>query len=360
MAAHRGRTATRRGVAPRRAATLLAGAALVVALRSRAFAVAECGASAQNECEDRSSRRQVLQSSLAAMSLESALAPAWAAEEKDVVLNNGLKFPKVSFGLQIYNDDTAQQLTELSLSLGYRNFFSSVLAGNQPGFAKGLKASGVPRDEVFVCGSVVSNRARGFKPAYLATKRGISQNLAAFQQGGLTYVDMMMLDYPGPDCESIKGQWEAFEEMLASGKTKSLAVSNFSPEQLDCILSNQTATKPAVNQLPYSISYAEPQILEENKKRGILVQAWAPLGGSTGGISKKAQTLCGEIGKNYGKSWAQVALRWILEQGRPSSRCVRSARVVVTPKGLSWECQDIDIFDFKLSAEDLAALEKIA
>lgn len=72
-----------------------------------------------------------------------------------------------------------------------------MLAGNQPGFAKGLSNSGVPREEVFVCGSVVSNRARGFKAAYRATKRGLDANMVAFATGGLTYVDMMMLDYPG-------------------------------------------------------------------------------------------------------------------------------------------------------------------
>lgn len=315
---------------------------------ARAFAAELCETGNAHGCEDRG-RRHVLQSSVAALSGAStaqlAAAPALAVGGDVAVLNNGMKFPKASFGLQIYNDDTAQQLTEMALSLGYRNFFSSVLAGNQPGFAKGWKASGIPREEVFVCGSVVSNRARGFKAAYRATKRGCDANLAAFLTGGITYVDMMMLDYPGPDCDSIKGQWEAFEEMLAAGQTKSLAVSNFSPEQLDCLLSNTTATPPAVNQLPFSISYVEPNVLEENKKRGILVQAWAPLGGSTGGISKRAQQLCGDIGKKYGKSWAQVALRWIVDQGATFSTQTRSKKHFQ---------EDIDIFDFKLSAEDLA------
>jgi len=348
-----------------RAAVLVSVLVLCKVWYNRAFAAEVCETGNAHGCEDRG-RRHVLQSSVAALSASAAAPPALAVGGDVAVLNNGMKFPKASFGLQIYNDDTAQQLTEMALSLGYRNFFSSVLAGNQPGFAKGWKASGIPREEVFICGSVVSNRARGFKAAYRATKRGCDANLAAFLTGGITYVDMMMLDYPGPDCDSIKGQWEAFEEMLAAGQTKnprnqrlalqlrtplSKKVSNFSPEQLDCLLSNTTATPPAVNQLPFSISYVEPNVLEENKKRGILVQAWAPLGGSTGGISKRAQQLCGEIGKKYGKSWAQVALRWIVDQGATFSTQTRSKKHFQ---------EDIDIFDFKLSAEDLATLEKVA
>ncbi|OLQ15195.1 Methylecgonone reductase [Symbiodinium microadriaticum] len=107
-------------------------------------------------------------------------------------------------------------------------------------------------------------------------------------------------------------------EMLAAGQTKSLAVSNFSPDQLDCLLSNSSATPPMVNQLPFSISYAEPNILEENSKRG-------------------------EIGKKYGKSWAQVALRWIVDKG--STEHFK---------------EDLDIFSFKLSPDDLAKLETVA
>mmetsp|Transcript_118110 Transcript_118110/g.280423 ORF Transcript_118110/g.280423 Transcript_118110/m.280423 type:complete len:347 (+) Transcript_118110:39-1079(+) len=283
--------------------------------------------------------------------LSAGAPPAIAAGGDVVLLKNGLKFPKASFGLQIYGDDVAQQLTQTSLSLGYRNFFASVLAGNQKGFAKGFQASGVPREEVFICGSVVSNRAKGYKSAYKATKKGCQENLQEFAAGGITYLDMIMLDYPGPNCDSIKGQWQAFEEMLAAGQTKSLAVSNFSPDQLDCLLSNSSATPPMVNQLPFSISYAEPNILEENSKRGVVVQAWAPLGGSTGGISKPARRICEEIGKKYGKSWAQVALRWIVDKGATFSTQTRSTEHFK---------EDLDIFSFKLSPDDLAKLETVA
>lgn len=266
-----------------------------------------------------------------------------------VQLGNGLAFPTASFGLQVYDDATGQQLTELALSVGYRNFFASVLAGNQKGFARGVKASGVPREEMFICGSVLSNSASGFESAYQATKRGCRENLEAFAVGGIDYVDMIMLDYPGGDCESIRGQWRAFEEMYKAGKTRSLAVSNFSPEQLDCILQGGTTVAPVVNQLPYSVRSHDAKAVEENTKRGVVVQAWSPL--KSGQPSLFANKVCEEIGKSYGKSAAQVALRWIVQSG---------ATFTTQTKSRDHFVEDLNIFDFQLSEAEMQRLGAIS
>ncbi|CAJ1337397.1 unnamed protein product, partial [Effrenium voratum] len=101
---------------------------------------------------------------------------------------------------------------------------------------------------------------------YLSTKKGCAENLEALSAGGITELDMILLDYPAKDCETIRGQWKAFEEMLAAGQTKSLAVSNFSPEQLDCILQTD-ATPPVLNQLPYSLKNYDSNAVKENAKR---------------------------------------------------------------------------------------------
>lgn len=265
-----------------------------------------------------------------------------------VTLKSKLTFPVASFGLQIYDDKTAEELTKTAISVGYRNFFASVLAGNQQGFARGVAASGVPREELFICGSVLSNRARGFDSAYQLTKRGNKENLNAFAVGGITYVDQIMLDYPGPDCDSIRGQWKAFEEMLAAGQTKSLAVSNFSPQQLDCILSDPSATVPDVNQLPFYVGNYDPSAVEENRKRGILVQAWSPLG--AGRITGRARAACTQIGEAKGKSFAQVALRWIYQKGATFSTQTRKREHFV---------EDLSIFDFELSQSEMDRLDAL-
>jgi 2,5-diketo-D-gluconate reductase A len=266
-------------------------------------------------------------------------------------LSDGTKFPLASFGLQVYDDNAAYKLTLTALEVGYRNFFASVLAGNQKGFARAVKDSGIPREELYICGSVVSNRASGFDDAKKSTTKGWKRNMECFALGDISYLDQIMLDYPGPDCSSIQGQWVSFEEMHAQGLTKTLSVSNFSPAQLDCVL-EQAKVKPVVNQLPYGVANHPGNSIAENQKRGILVQAWAPLGGSLGGrFNSSMKGTCGDIGKKYGKSFAQVALRWIVQSG--GSFTTQSQKK-------SHFAEDLDIFDFELTSEEMETLNRLA
>lgn len=274
-------------------------------------------------------------------------------------LSDGTLFPQCSFGLQIYDNDTAYKLTKLALESGYRNFFASVLAGNQRGFAKAVKdsstgggATSIDRKDIFICGSVVSNRAQGFEAAYRATTQGWKRNLQEFAAGDITALDQIMLDYPGPDAESIRGQWKAFEDMHAEGLVKTLSVSNFSPRQLDVVL-QVAKVKPVVNQLPFSVAYhPDDNVIAENAKHGVLVQAWAPLGKSLGGrFSSSIKGKCAEIGRKYNKSFAQVALRWILQKG---------VCFTTQSKNKDHFAEDLDIFEFELSSEDMAILDALA
>jgi diketogulonate reductase-like aldo/keto reductase len=267
-------------------------------------------------------------------------------------LSDGTKFPLASFGLQVYGDDTAYKLTLTALQVGYRNFFASVLAGNQKGFAKAVKDSGIPREELFICGSVVSNRASGFEDAKKQTTKGWKRNMECFAAGNIDYLDQIMLDYPGPDCSSIQGQWASFEEMHKLGLTKTLSVSNFSPAQLDCLL-GKCEVKPLVNQLPYCVAYhPSKNSVAENTKRGLLVQAWAPLGGSLGGrFSSSMKETCAQIGKKYNKSFAQVALRWIVQTGACFS---------TQSQNKEHFAEDLEIFDFELTADEMATLSQLA
>ncbi|KAJ8599693.1 hypothetical protein CTAYLR_004757 [Chrysophaeum taylorii] len=268
--------------------------------------------------------------------------PANAAVGPAKRLSDGVSFPLVSFGLQIYDDERARKYTLTALECGYRNFFASVLAGNQRGFGRAIRESGIPREDIFVCGSVLSNRARGFDAALRATARGCDENVAALGVGPL---DMIMLDYPGPDAESIRGQWQGLEEMKKAGGVRSLAVSNFSPQQLDVVIKDDG--KPSVNQLPFGVGYkpeTNRRLLEENTKRGVFVQAWSPL--RVVGPTAKAE--CAQVGQAYGKSPQQVALKWILQKGA-------SFTTQTTSKAHFLE--NIDIFDFTLSDADVARLD---
>jgi len=277
------------------------------------------------------------------------LAPAHAAVTgggQSVKLSDNSPFPAASFGLQVYDDEAAYKYTTMALEAGYRNFFASVLAGNQRGFGKAVRASGIPRDEIYVCGSVLSNRASGADAAYAASKRGCDANFAAL---GLGQLDMIMLDYPGPDAASIEGQWKALEAMRKEGGVKSLALSNFSPQQLDVVLGLKDTARPTVNQLPFGVGFKPSlnrDLLAANNARGILVQAWSPLRV----LSPKAKEICAAIGKPRGKSAQQVALRWIVDKGATYT-CQTTSKAHFQ--------EDIDIFDFKLSADELARLDAV-
>ena len=278
------------------------------------------------------------------------------SQPTSVLLEDKYEFPLVSFGLQIYDDATAYKLTMTALEVGYRNFFASVLARNQKGFAKAVRDSGIPRDQLFICGSVVSNRARGYDAARIATTQGWQANMNAFAAGNIDYLDQIMLDYPGPDVASIRGQWKAFEDMRNEQLVRTLSVSNFDGPQLDAILldpAQQHTYRPVVNQLPYSVAY-HPSVLRANQQRNILVQAWAPLGGSLGGrFNARIRQACADIGatKKGTKSAYQVALRWVLQQG-----------VAVCTQTTKREhfVEDLNIFDFTLTADEMKTLEQLA
>jgi len=285
--------------------------------------------------------------------------PSVALAESDIVtkinpiatLSDGSQFPLASFGLQVYDDNTAYSLTLTALECGYRNFFSSVLAGNQKGFARAVKDSNVPRKDLYICGSVVSNRANGFDNAKTETTKGWMKNMEAFGVGGIDYLDQIMLDYPGPSCDSIRGQWSAFEEMHKQKLTKSISVSNFSADQLDCVL-NTATVKPVVNQLPFSVAYHPGEVVAENNKRGILVQAYAPLGGSLGGrFDGGVKKACSLIGKQHDKSYAQVALRWVIQNG---------GSFTTQTKNKDHFSEDLNIFDFELTQNEMQTLNSLA
>jgi len=271
------------------------------------------------------------------------------------------QFPLASFGLQIYDNDTAYKLTTDALEVGYRNFFASVLAGNQKGFAQAIRDSNIPRDELYICGSVLSNRATTYSDAYKLTTRGCMENLSVMNKnsnGKIDYLDMIMLDYPTKSEEGVIGQWDSFLEFQNDQHVAHLAVSNFNARQLDLCIKNETGKNgsgviPTVNQLPVSIANHPRGMMEENSKRGVHVQSWSPLS-STLPRYKNAMK---EVGERYvgadgqRKSAAQVGLRWVVQNG--GSYCVQS-------KKSTHFAEDLNVFDFELSQRDMDLLNGLS
>merc|ERR1712187_551403 len=157
-------------------------------------------------------------------------------------------------------------------------------------------------------------------------------------------LDMLMLDYPskGAGCDGVLGQWRAFEEAYAAKKVRTIAVSNFSPEQLKCITANSSATVPSVNQMPYSVGHGADTVIADDGALGVFVQAYSPLSGVD-----SSDPLLTKIGAAHKKSWAQVALRWIAQ---------RNATINTQSTKLSHLQEDVDIFDFTLSEAEMSQL----
>ena len=173
--------------------------------------------------------------------------------------------------------------------------------------------------------------------------------MAAMSTGGIDHLDMIMLDYPGPDSDSIVGQWRAFEDFKKEGFVDDLAVSNFNANQLDVVL-KMAEVKPCLNQLPYSLAYHPKGVLDYNRERGIPVQSWSPL--SRVLTNPNYRVVLSSIGAKYGKSAAQVALRWIVQSGSGGGFSTQ------TKKRSHFE-EDLKVFDFELTTEDMNQLTQM-
>lgn len=267
-----------------------------------------------------------------------------AAIAPSVKLNNGVEMPLLSFGANLYPRPTCLQATTWAIEAGFRFIWSSEIIGEdcQSAQRQAIEASGVPRAELFIAGTVNTQSCAGLDDCYQKTKAGSERQFAVL---GATKLDMLMLDYPASSgCDGIKGQWKAFEEIYSAQRVRTIAVSNFEEAQLQCVVSTPGATVPSVNQVEYNVGLGHLQGLTSmNRKFGVLMQAYSPLG--SGGLLH--DPLLVQIGKQHGKSAAQVALRWLLHQGVAAN---------LASTKLEHLREDVDVFDFDLDANEVSQL----
>merc|ERR1711907_126933 len=196
-----------------------------------------------------------------------------------VKLNNGVDMPIVAFGANVWDAPVCNNATALALKAGFRFIWSSTLIGAdcQSAQADAIASSGLKREDIFLAGTVNTQDCSSGESCYSTT---LSDAQAQFTTLKSSTLDMLMLDYPSSgDCDSIAGQWRAFEELYAAKKVRTIAVSNFSPEQFACILSNTSAVVPSVNQMQYSVGeQVAPSAAALYAKHGIVLQAYSPLG----------------------------------------------------------------------------------
>ena len=251
------------------------------------------------------------------------------------ILNNGIKMPMVGFGVfQIHDAKTTQTVVEEAIKTGYRLIDTAQVYGNEEAVGKAIKASGVPREELFITTKLwISDFS------YEAAKDAFNESLRRLD---LDYVDLYLLHQPFGD---IFGVWRALEELYKEGKIKAIGVSNFKPDQLANLATFNEVT-PAVNQIELHVFNQKEDEQAYMLSKGVQTESWGAF--AEGQFDVFNNPVLKEIAEKYSKTTAQVMLRWQLQRGIVSlSKSANPERVR----------QNFDIFDFELSAEDM---DKIA
>ncbi|GAB1450026.1 aldo/keto reductase [Draconibacterium sp.] len=253
-----------------------------------------------------------------------------------VSLNIGVKMPRLGFGTNTLNGPTCVQCVSDAISVGYRLVDTAHVYGNEEFVGEGIKQSGVQREELFITSKLWVDFY-----GYDITKKAFETSLNKL---GLEYLDLYLLHRPRGD---VKGAWKALEDLYEKGKIKSIGVSNFDSKQLD-ELKDYAKIIPAINQIETHAFFQQHDSYKTLKEAGVQMEAWSPFAAGRNNIFSN-QTLA-DIGKKYNKSIAQVCLRWHFQRG-----------IVAIPRSSqkAHMIENLNIFDFELSATDLQTISKL-
>lgn len=255
-----------------------------------------------------------------------------------IVLNNGVAMPQLGFGVWQVPDREAESAVATALEAGYRSIDTAALYANEEGTGRAIAASGIPREEIFVT-TKVWNSDHG----YDSTLRAFDTSLAKL---GLDHVDLYLIHWPTPARDRYVDTYKALEKLYADGRVRAIGVSNFLPEHLDRLIA-ETSVIPAVNQIELHPQLQQQAAREYHAEQGIATEAWSPLGSGRGLLEIPAiQT----IARKHARTPAQVVLRWHLQLGN-----------IVIPKSVtpSRIRENLEVFDFSLDEEDLAAFRAL-
>ncbi|WP_276859272.1 aldo/keto reductase [Limosilactobacillus ingluviei] len=260
-----------------------------------------------------------------------------------IKLNNGVEIPCVGYGTFRTDPAVTAQAVQDAIAAGYRHIDTAKVYENEAGVGQGIKAAGVPREELFVT-SKLWNTDRGYE----ATKAAFQ---ASLDRLGLDYLDLYLIHWPanekqfGADAAKINAEtWRAMEELYEAGKIRAIGLSNFMPHHVAELLKT-AKIKPMVDQIEVHPGWTHAEEIKKLQAMDIVVEAWGPLGGQ--GATVLVDPTMQKIAAAHGKSTAQVSLRWILQQG-----------VVPLPKSVHVDRlkQNMELFDFELSNEEMQTI----
>jgi 2,5-diketo-D-gluconate reductase A len=251
-------------------------------------------------------------------------------------LNDGTEIPQLGFGVwRVRNEDSIPAVAK-ALAVGYRHIDTAALYRNEQGVGEAVRASGVPREEIFVTTKVwPSDYGREAAPAAVE---------ASLRRLDLEYVDLLLLHWPAPGRDLYVETWQALERLAADDdRVRAIGVSNFNDQHLRRLVA-ETDTVPALNQVELHPTLTQSDLRATHRELGVATEAWSPLGQSE---DLRHPTIAA-IADRVGRTPAQVVIRWHLQIGNiviPKS---------VTPSRIE---ENVAVFDFELADEDVAAID---
>jgi len=264
----------------------------------------------------------------------------------NLTLNNGVEMPALGFGVFQTPPDVTADAVHTALATGYRLIDTAAAYGNEREVGEAIRRSSLARDEVFI------------ETKVWISDYGYDQTLHAFDKSaaklGTDQIDLLILHQALPSRFDLTQEaYRALETLLADGRLRAIGVSNFMPGHLGALL-ERAAVVPAVNQVEVHPYFTQPSVQEADLEHGILTQAWSPIGGITSyrgtGTSTFDDPAIAAIAAAYGKTPAQVMIRWHLQEGRSAiPKSVRPERIA----------ENFDVFDFELTTEELKILDTL-
>lgn len=251
-----------------------------------------------------------------------------------ISFSNGHSIPQIGLGVWKAPNDGAVTAVQTALEAGYRHIDTAAVYENEEGVGRGIRASGVARDEIFLT-TKVWNENQG----YDSTLRALDESLKRL---GQDYIDLYLIHWPSPWRGRYVETWHALIKAQEDGRVRSIGVSNFTAEHLDRII-DETGVIPVLNQIELHPRFQQKRLREAHAQRGIKTQSWSPLGQG----QLLSNPVIARIAEKHGRTPAQAIIRWHIDNG-----------LIVIPKSVtpSRIVENFNVFDFALDAEDMAAI----
>ena len=260
------------------------------------------------------------------------------ADSPITTLNNGVQIPQLGFGVWRVSNDASIPAVTKALEVGYRHIDTAALYHNEEGVGQAIRASGVPRQDIFVTTKLW--------PSEFGREAAVAGFEASLKRLDLEYVDLFLLHWPAPGRDLYVETWQTLERLVADdGRVRAIGVSNFSAGHLRRLV-DESDTRPALDQVELHPTLTQRDLRATHRELGIATEAWSPLGQS----EDLRHSTIRDIAERVGRTPAQVVIRWHLQIGN-----------IVIPKSTTPARieENFDVFDFELSAADLEAIEAL-